>query len=131
MKTPPREPGGVIHATSYPEISSFLGFLPLLVNFFAFQVQPEIKLRSLVQNYRAAETKVVPLGERDVAPDSHRVYELQGWIHFSSRTDFNSDLSRISSNLAIFDQIIQGWAEKRTCFAKQQPSGARQKILAT
>ena len=43
----------------------------------AEEVQPEIKLRSLVQNFRPHESKVVPLGPRDVVPPNRQIYELQ------------------------------------------------------
>ena len=36
--------------------------------FLRLQVEPEIKLKTCVQNYRPSDAKVVPLGERDVIP---------------------------------------------------------------
>jgi tripeptidyl-peptidase-2 len=49
-----------------------------------FQVLPEIKLKSLVQNYRPLESKIVPLGERDVVPVNRKIYELQNIYAFSA-----------------------------------------------
>ncbi|TRY75766.1 hypothetical protein TCAL_12592 [Tigriopus californicus] len=39
-------------------------------------VQPEIKLKSLVNNYRPIESSVYPLDSRDVVPPHRQVYEL-------------------------------------------------------
>ena len=77
----------------------------------AEEVQPEIKLRSLVQNYRAAETKVVPLGERDAAPDSHRVYELQATYNFSvpKATEITPNFSWLSNVLYESEFESQLW----------------------
>ena len=45
--------------------------------FYRFQLQPEMKLKNLVQNFRPTESKVSTLGERDIIPPNRSTYELQ------------------------------------------------------
>ena len=50
---------------------------------FSPYVQPEIKLKSLVQNFRPHESRIAPLGARDVVPPARQIYELQLSYSFS------------------------------------------------
>lgn len=43
----------------------------------AEEVQPEIKLKTLVQNFRPHEARIAALGSRDVIPPNRQIYELQ------------------------------------------------------
>jgi tripeptidyl-peptidase-2 len=57
--------------------------MTLFSTILLLQVQPEIKLKNSVQNHRPTESKVIPLGSRDVIPPSRPIYELLLTYNFS------------------------------------------------
>ena len=59
-------------------LTSILTVIPI-----CFQVSAEIKLKNTVSNYRPSESKIAPLGPRDVIPPNRHVYELQLAYNFS------------------------------------------------
>ena len=78
---------------------------------FVLQIQPEISLKTCVQNYRPTEAKVRPLGDRDVIPENRRVYELQLTYNFSvsKATEIVPDLTLLSDVLYESEFEAQLW----------------------
>ena len=75
------------------------------------EIQPEAKLKYMVQNYRPSESKIVALGERHIVPQEKVVYELQLIYNFNvpKSTEITPSLPWLTEVLYESEFISQFW----------------------
>jgi len=65
------------------------------------EILPEIKLKTMVQNFRPHESRLVPLGSRDIIPPGRQIYELQLAYNFSL-----SKTTEITPNFPLLSNVL-------------------------
>ena len=75
------------------------------------EIQPEAKLKQMVQNYRPVESKIIALGDRHIIPPEKAVYELQLVYNFTvaKTTDITPSLPWLADVLYESEFISQFW----------------------
>ncbi|XP_015124939.1 tripeptidyl-peptidase 2 isoform X1 [Diachasma alloeum] len=75
------------------------------------EIVPSVTLKSLVQVLRPIESKIVPLGERDIIPPARQIYELQltYTFHIAKATEVTPNAAFLSDLLYESEYESQLW----------------------